>query len=65
VVAKQLIDIKKLSQMTSFSVSTLYAWVNQRRIPFIKFGHRIRFDLQQIDSWIEENAVKEFHLKEM
>ena len=62
---KRLLTIKELSEMTNFSISTLYAWVNQRRIPFVKFGHRVRFDLQDIDSWIEKNKVKQFHLREI
>ncbi len=56
---KRLIDINELSQYIDLSVSTLYSWVSQRRIPFVKCGRLTKFDLQRIDEWIEESSVKE------
>ena len=43
----------------SIPVNTLYAWVEQGRIRTVKCGRLLRFDLQYIDKWIEENTVQE------
>ena len=54
---KRLINIKELSEFIGVSVNTLYAWVNQHKIPFIKCNGIIRFDMKDIEAWIEENKV--------
>jgi len=55
-VKKRLIDIGELSEYTGLSKNTIYSWVSQRRIPFVKCGRLTKFDLQRIDEWIEENS---------
>lgn len=51
----KLLDYKALSQLLSVPVSTLYAWVHLRRIPFIRFSSRfIRFDPEKIEAWLRE-----------
>jgi len=54
---KRLLSIKELSQYLGVKEHTLYIWVSQRRIPFVKCGRLTKFDLKRIDKWIEENAV--------
>ncbi len=56
---KRLININELSEYVGLSTSTIYSWVSQRRIPFVKCGRLTKFDLQRIDEWIEESSVKE------
>ena len=56
---KRLININELSEYIGLSISAIYSWVSQRRIPFVKCGRLTKFDLQRIDEWIEENSVKE------
>ena len=58
-VNKRLIDINELSEYIGLSTSTIYSWVSQRRIPFVKCGRLTKFDLQRINDWIEESSVKE------
>lgn len=53
---KRLIDINELSEYIGLSKNTIYSWVSQRRIPFVKCGRLTKFDLKRIDSWIEENS---------
>jgi len=55
-VNKRLIDINELSEYTGLSKNTIYSWVSQRKIPFVKCGRLTKFDLQRIDEWIEENS---------
>jgi excisionase family DNA binding protein len=54
---KRLLNIKELSEYLGVKEHTLYIWVSQRRIPFVKCGRLTKFDLKKIDKWIEENAV--------
>lgn len=56
---KRLINTNELSQYIGLSTSTIYSWVSQRRIPFVKCGRLTKFDLQRIDDWIDESSVKE------
>lgn len=55
---KKLLDIKELAEYSGISVSTIYDWVNQRRIPYVKISNLVRFDLEEINKWIEEKRVK-------
>jgi len=56
---RRLININELSQYIGLSTSTIYSWVSQRRIPFVKCGRLTKFDLQRINEWIEESSVEE------
>ena len=55
---KRLINIKELSEYTGLSANTLYSWVSQRKIPFVKIGRLTKFDLTDIDRIIEERKVE-------
>ena len=57
-----LIDVKDLSESTGLSVFTLYSWINQKRIPYVKVGRLVRFDPRKIEKWIEGNSVEEKNL---
>jgi len=39
---KLLMNVKQLSESTGLSVFTLYAWINQKRIPYVKVGRLVR-----------------------
>jgi len=56
---RRLININELSEYIGLSTNTIYSWVSQRRIPFVKCGRLTKFDLQRIDEWIEESSVEE------
>jgi excisionase family DNA binding protein len=40
------------------SVSTLYGWVWQRRISFVKLGRAVRFDTTDLREFVKENRVE-------
>jgi|TARA_B100001964_G_scaffold236425_1_gene298123 excisionase family DNA binding protein len=42
-------SIKEASEYTSLPIKTLYEWAGQGRIPSIKIGRRVLFDLCDID----------------
>ena len=55
---KRYLNVKELSGLTGLKQSTIYQWVSQRKIPYIKLGKKILFDPDKINKWIEENTVK-------
>ena len=48
-----LVDIKAVAQHLGVSVRHVRRLVFERRIPFIKWGHLLRFDLDEIAVWID------------
>ncbi len=52
---RRLIDIREASQLLAVSISTLYGWVWQRRIPFVKVGRAVRFELEGLEKFIQTN----------
>lgn len=54
-----LLNIRELADLTGLSVYTLYSWINQKKIPYVKMGRLVRFERRKIEEWIEENSVKE------
>ncbi len=46
---KRYVNIKELSEYTSLPVKTLYELAGTGRIPSIKLGRRVLFDLNDID----------------
>jgi excisionase family DNA binding protein len=54
---EHLIDIAELERRTAIKQATLRKYVVQRKIPFVKIGRLVRFDLFEIESWIKERKV--------
>jgi excisionase family DNA binding protein len=54
---RQLITIEELSALWSIPKATLYNWVNQGRLPYIKLGRSLRFDLIEIESFRERSTI--------
>ncbi|CAI4032312.1 hypothetical protein DNFV4_02741 [Nitrospira tepida] len=54
---QHLINIKEAAQYTGLSPHTLYTMVSQRRIPFVKVGRLVKFDLDLLDKWIKQHTV--------
>ena len=58
-VNRRLLNVEEVAQMLDMRTSTIYKWVSQRRIPFVKCGRLTKFDLQRIDEWIKKSSVEE------
>ncbi len=58
-IQKRLLNITELSEMIGIKQGTLYVWVCQRKLPYLKVGKLVKFDLKEIDTWLEEKRVKE------
>ncbi len=46
---ERYVNIKRVSTYTSLPVKTLYEWAGTGRIPSIKIGRRVLFDLKDVD----------------
>ncbi len=51
----KLMTIEEVAERLGVSVRHVRRLVHERRIPFIKWGHLLRFDPDDIDAWIEES----------
>ena len=49
-----LIDITAVAERLGVQVRHVRRLVYERRIPYIKWGHLIRFDPAEIDRWIDQ-----------
>ena len=58
-VERRLVGVEEVAHMLDMSKDTIYKWVTQRKIPFVKCGRLTKFDLQEIDNWIKRNSRKE------
>ena len=56
---RRLVNVVEVAQMLDVRPGTVYTWVSQRRIPFVKCGRSTKFDLEKIGQWIEENSIEE------
>jgi excisionase family DNA binding protein len=54
---RKLIDIDELSALWSVPKATLYNWVNQRRLPYVKLGRSLRFDLIQLEEFRQQSTM--------
>jgi len=52
-VLKEFLNIQALSQFLGIKVSTLYAMVEERKVPYYRIGRLIRFKKSEIDLWLE------------
>ena len=54
---RRLITIKEASEYLGISVNTLYSWVSQKKIDYVKMGRLTKFDIRVLDKLIENNSV--------
>lgn len=55
IAAPRLLTVQEAARYLAVSVSTLYGWVWQRRVPFVKVGRALRFDLDDLKEFVENN----------
>jgi excisionase family DNA binding protein len=53
-----LVDVNAAARHLAVSASTLYGWVWQRKISFVKVGRAVRFDLADLKEFVRENRVQ-------
>jgi len=56
---KKLVEVKDAAEYLDISKNTLYTWVSQKRISYVKIGRLVKFDTDTLNSFIQSNNVNE------
>lgn len=56
---KNIYDIKDISKYLNVSIPYLRKLVRAKLIPHYRFGNRIKFDIKEVNEWIETHAQKD------
>lgn len=59
----ELLDYKGIAAIIHLKVPTLRKMVSQRRIPYLKIGSRVFFDLEEINQWLDKQRVQDIRIK--
>ena len=54
---EKLLDISEVSDTIGVQINTLYSWIHQKKIPYIKIGRLVKFKPSDIDEWLKENSI--------
>jgi len=50
---------KEVAEMLHISMPTVYRWVKNMKIPYVRRGHRILFVKEQIEEWMSVTNIYE------
>ena len=53
-----LLTVQDAARYLAVSKSTLYGWVWQKRIAFVKVGRALRFELVELQKFIQANRFQ-------
>jgi len=56
---RRLITAKEASQYLSLSTDTIYRMASLKKLPYLKIGGRVLFDVKALDHWIEKHMIRE------
>ena len=56
---RRLITAKEASQYLSLSTDMIYRMASLEKLPYLKIGDRVLFDVKALDRWIEKHMIKE------
>ena len=54
----QLLDLAEVAERLRVTERHVRRLVNERRIPFLKWGHLLRFDPVELTAWLDEARVE-------
>ena len=54
---RPLMDLPTVAKYLGVGERHIRRLVQERRIPFIKWGHPLRFDPDEIDAWVDTKRV--------
>lgn len=53
----RLVSIEAVAEHLGVSVRHVRRLVYERRIPYVKWGHLVRFDVDDVNAWVAESRV--------
>jgi excisionase family DNA binding protein len=57
-----LVDITRAAERLGVSVRYMRRLVAERRIPYVKLGHLLRFDPVELEAWIDAARVRQVEI---
>ena len=61
VMQRRFLGIRDCAEYLGVSKGTLYVWVCHRKIPYVKVGRLVKFDLVRIDKWLASTTVESYN----
>ena len=55
---KRFYNVLEIAQYLGVSVNTIRSWVWLRKIPWFKIRGLVRFDLREIDQWMNGQKIE-------
>ena len=56
---RRLITAKEASQYLSLSTDTIYRMASLKKLPYLRIGDRVLFDVKALDVWVDRHIIKE------
>lgn len=56
---RRLITAKEASQYLSLSTDTIYRMAASKKLPYLKIGDRVLFDIKSLDQWVEKHLIRD------
>ncbi len=56
---KRFLGMDDFSDYLGVPKGTLYVWVCHKKIPYLKVGKLVKFDLREIENWLKDKRFKE------
>jgi excisionase family DNA binding protein len=57
-VGKRLLNVKEAAVLLGSTVNTVYKKARLRELPSVKVGRSLRFDIEALQRFIEQHAIK-------
>lgn len=52
-----LLNVQEAASYLHISISTLYRWIHQKKIEYVKIGSRVLFSEDILKKFVEQNTV--------
>ena len=59
----KLLTIKDLAEFLQLNEQTVYRNFEKWNIPYLKLGRAIRFDINQVQTWVQKNSNEKNNLE--
>ena len=61
ILEKRYLGMDECADYLGLTKGTLYVWVCHKKIPYLKVGKLVKFDLQEIEHWLKHKRIKEIY----
>lgn len=55
---KKWLTVEGAADYLGLKKSTIYAYIHERKLPYYKRGHIVRFKVEELDEWMEASRVE-------